>query len=184
MSFFDSILGGGGGGGILGGIGSIFGGNDAGNAGAAAAQSADPFGPYRERYIGRLNELFNDPSALTNSSRFKAGSRAVEGSQAARGMLNSGNTMTALQDYGQNSFDQYAQLLAGLSGAGAVGGGASYLQQGQLAQSGGMTSGIGSILGGLGGLFGGGGGGGGFMSGLGSLFGGGGGASEISSGWV
>jgi len=72
--------------------------------GASAGMSS---GQYSNPYEQRLAELINNPNSIENSNaykfRFNQGQQALERSAAARGMLNSGNTLAALTNYGQGA---------------------------------------------------------------------------------
>lgn len=65
---------------------------------------------YDNPYERRLLEIMNDPDKIANTNaykfRFNQGQQALERSAAARGMLNSGNTLAALADYGQGLASQ------------------------------------------------------------------------------
>lgn len=67
-------------------------------------------GQYSNPYEQRLAELVNNPDSIANTNaykfRFNQGQQALERSAAARGMLNSGNTLAALADYGQGQASQ------------------------------------------------------------------------------
>ncbi len=67
-------------------------------------------GQYSNPYEQRLAELINNPNSIENTNaykfRFNQGQQALERSAAARGMLNSGNTLAALADYGQGQGSQ------------------------------------------------------------------------------
>ncbi len=64
-------------------------------------------GQYTNPYEQKLVELINNPDSIQNSNaykfRFNQGQQALERSAAARGMLNSGNTLAALTNYGQGA---------------------------------------------------------------------------------
>lgn len=174
MSFvtdaFSGILGGGGGGGLLGAVagplGSVISGGITSRAASQGQSAADPFASQRGQYQGRLSALYNDPNYIFSdpSYRFRLnqGLQGVQGSAAAQGMLNSGNTLSALANYSQglasSEFQNEEQRLAQLSGAtiGSPGVAANYANQSSLANGGGISSGIGGLLNNLGGLFGGG----------------------------
>jgi hypothetical protein len=86
---------------------------------------ADPFAAQRGQYQDMLSKLMNDPSSITSDPGYQfqlqQGLNSVQGSNAASGMLNSGNTMAALMKYGQDyastGFNNKALLLAQLAGA-------------------------------------------------------------------
>lgn len=65
---------------------------------------------YDNPYEQRLFEIMNDPDQIANTNaykfRFNQGQQALERSAAAKGMLNSGNTLAALADYGQGQASQ------------------------------------------------------------------------------
>jgi uncharacterized protein YukE len=65
---------------------------------------------YSNPYEKRLAEIMNDPDQIANTNaykfRFNQGQQALERSAAAKGMLNSGNTLSALADYGQGQASQ------------------------------------------------------------------------------
>jgi len=77
---------------------------------ATQAQGGASSGQYSNPYEQRLAELINNPSSIENTNaykfRFNQGQQALERSAAARGMLNSGNTLAALADYGQGQASQ------------------------------------------------------------------------------
>lgn len=78
----------------------------------------------QQQYAQQLNSLIADPSSVTSLPGYQfnmdQGSQAVSRQMAAGGFLNSGNEATALDQYGQglamSTFNQQAQLLAGLAG--------------------------------------------------------------------
>lgn len=89
--------------------------------------------PYQQAGTAALNQLVGlaggVPAAMQQFQtdpgyqfRLGQGQRAVEQSAAARGGLNSGNTLRALTEYGQNvgsnEFGNYWNRLAGLAGVG------------------------------------------------------------------
>jgi hypothetical protein len=91
----------------------------------AAAGAADPFASQRAQYQTQLSNLMSNPSSITSTPGYQfnmnQGMQQVQGSAAASGMLNSGNTLTALQQEGQgfaeSQYNNQALLLAQLSGA-------------------------------------------------------------------
>lgn len=107
----------GGGGTVSGAINAITG---AGGA-SAAAGAADPFASQRPQYMDMLSKLMAGqftPQDPSYAWRFEQGEQAVERSMAGKGLLNSGNFLTALTDYGQgqasteysNQFSRLARL--------------------------------------------------------------------------
>jgi len=73
------------------------------NYGASSQQYDNP-------YEQRLMQLMNNPDSIADTNaykfRFNQGQQALERSAASRGMLNSGNTLAALADYGQGAASQ------------------------------------------------------------------------------
>lgn len=100
-------------------------GNSGGGGAQGAAAAADPFASQRGQYQSMLSNLIQDPSSITNQPGYQFGlnqaMQSVQGSAAANGMLNSGNTLTALQDRSQNyastALNNQELLLAQLAGA-------------------------------------------------------------------
>ena len=87
----------------------------AGNVADTAAQS-NATGPYRAGWASMLNDLLTGKTSMSDTPGFKAGQDAITTSQAAKGYLNSGNMMAALQNYGGTQFQNYASLLGNLAG--------------------------------------------------------------------
>lgn len=73
------------------------------NYGASSQQYDNP-------YEQRLIQLMNNPDSISDTNaykfRFNQGQQALERSAASKGMLNSGNTLAALADYGQGAASQ------------------------------------------------------------------------------
>jgi hypothetical protein len=96
-----------------------------GGGAAQGAAQADPFASQRGQYQDLLSKLISDPKSIQSSPGYQfqvdAGLDAVNKAEGASGMLNSGNRLLALQNYGQGQAktDYYnqAQLLAQLAGA-------------------------------------------------------------------
>lgn len=65
---------------------------------------------YDNPYEQRLLQLMNNPDSISDTNaykfRFNQGQQALERAAASRGMLNSGNTLAALADYGQGVASQ------------------------------------------------------------------------------
>jgi len=86
---------------------------------------ADPFAPYRQGYAQQLNSFWNNPNAVTQDPAFQAqlqaGIGAVNSGLAASGQLASGSQLTALNNLGMQTMNQYRQQqlanLMQLSGA-------------------------------------------------------------------
>jgi len=86
----------------------------------------DPYSQYRQQAAGQLNNLVNDPSMAMSgpgfSSTMQAGTNAVNTGMAATGGVSSGHQQAALQNLGQNNFNNYYNQmfnqLSSLSGAG------------------------------------------------------------------
>lgn len=127
---------------------SAVGGGGSGNSGTSAQQAAsaaDPFASQRGQYQTMLSQLINNPSSITNNPGYQFGleqsNKAIEGSAAANGMVNSGNVLQALstnsQNYASQQLTNQELLLAQLAGAnvGSPGEAGSILQgQNQLNQ--------------------------------------------------
>lgn len=116
-------------------LGSVFGGDEglAGGGQSAASAASDPFASQRGQYQGALQQLMSgafSPSDPSYGWRFGQGQQAIERSLGARGLLNSGNRLTALTDYGQgqasteyaNQFSRLAQLSGANTGSPAAAG--------------------------------------------------------------
>lgn len=94
--------------------------NPQASAAGGAASGTQTANPYEQR----LQQLVNDPNSISDSNaykfRFNQGQQALERGAAAKGMLNSGNTLAALAQYGQGmASDEYGNevgRLGALSG--------------------------------------------------------------------
>lgn len=140
----------------------------------AAANAADPFGPFRAQYGQELGAQYNrlqnfDPNSVTSNPEYQfqldQGLGAINKSAAASGMLGSGNRLMDLQKYGQGLASSFAdkqygremsllQMLGGFSGAttGSPGGAASAMLSGQQFAAGQQNYGLNSITSGLNGI--------------------------------
>lgn len=107
-------------------VSDVVGGGSGGNQQAQqAASAADPFASQRGQYQDMLSKLINDPSSITSTPGYQFGldqsNKAVQGSAAANGMVNSGNVLQALstnsQSYAASQLNNQELLLAQLSGA-------------------------------------------------------------------
>ena len=109
-----------------------------------AINAADPFSSQRAQYQQPLQQMMTGnftPEDPSYKWRMDQGMEAINRGAAASGMLNSGNRLLALQDYGQKSASQEYQnqysRLAQLSGATAgVGNAGQIAQQQNASQSG------------------------------------------------
>ena len=77
---------------------------------------------YSNPYEKRLAALVNNPDSIENTNaykfRFNQGQQALERSAAAKGMLNSGNTLAELARYGQGmASDEYGREFERLNSA-------------------------------------------------------------------
>lgn len=141
------------------------------SGGGGAAGAADPFASQRGQYQQQLAALMADPSSITKQPGYQfgldTGLNSVQGSAAAKGMLNSGNTLAALDQFGQSYASSQLQnqelFLAQLAGAniGSPGTAGQILNSQEQAQQQ-AASAVGNQIGGavgqgIGGLFGGGG---------------------------
>lgn len=129
---------------------------------SGGAGMADPFAAQRPQYQSKLNTLMNGTFAPTDPSyqwRFDQGMEAVNRTKASQGLLNSGNQLAALTEYGQglasteygNEYQRLALLAGANVGSPATAGQIQYGQD-QSNQSA-MTAGIGSIANAAGGAF-------------------------------
>lgn len=172
-------------GGLIGGVGSLFGGNSAAkqaltgynyltkgagsaatsgyvnNGSAANEAAAELLGtkPITSATSGAYNNYLNSTGY---KAQLQAGSNAITGNAAARGLLNSGGTAKALDTFGQNlaatTFNNYlgqlnTQAAAGQTSLGQVAqagtsGGANAAQASQSGTSSGFNQ-LGSAIGGL-----------------------------------
>lgn len=92
---------------------------------SGAAGAADPFASQRGQYQTMLANLINNPSSITSQPGYQfgltTGVNQVQGSAAAKGMLNSGNTLAGIdqfsQSYAATQLQNQELLLAQLAGA-------------------------------------------------------------------
>lgn len=99
--------------------------NSMGGSSGQAASAADPFAAQRGQYQNQLSSLMNNPQSAIQNPAYQAeyaqGLSAANAGSAASGMLNSGNRLLALQNYGQNAeasaYQQQFNNLSVLSGA-------------------------------------------------------------------
>lgn len=121
-------------------VGSIFGGQKTQQSGNAATDASMAQLAYQQAASRKLQTLVNDPSSVTSMGGFNTGLQAIERSAAARGMLNSGNIMTALTDYGNNYYGDQVRLMQSLaSGTPSPAVGAAMVNSGMGQQAGGLN---------------------------------------------
>jgi hypothetical protein len=139
--------------------------NDAGKVNPDQPQFQNPEQPYLSGWASMLNNLVTNPSSVSSLPGYQfqmdQGTQAIQGSSAARGMLNSGNTLSALDKYGQglasSFYQQQFNNLSGIASGNPQWGQLqlnaseqhNQLQQQSGNQFGGALSGFGSLLGGL-----------------------------------
>lgn len=127
-----------------------------------AIDAADPFSTQRAQYQPQLQQMMQGKFDATDPSyqwRFDQGTKAVNRGAAASGMLNSGNRLLALQQYGQgaasqeyqNQYNRLAQLSGANFGTGAAG---SIAQQNAMGQQAGTNAVVGTTMDALGKLYG------------------------------
>lgn len=95
------------------------------SGGGGGQSAADPFAADRPIYRQKLLDLINNPSSITSDPGYNfglnTGINSVQGSAAAKGMLNSGNALADVYQFGQNYATGYLQnqelFLAQLGGA-------------------------------------------------------------------
>lgn len=160
-------------GGIIGGIaGKLIGGKKAKGLRKAGERAAGVFDPFLEpgatantaalQALGQGGPGTQDAQFqnFLNSTGFReqlrAGSEAITGNQAARGLLNSGATLKRLnrfgQDLGQQSFQNFFNNLSSIAGRGltAAGGAAGVLAPSGAAAAGAEAGGNQALVAGLG----------------------------------
>lgn len=121
-------------------VGSIFGGQKTQQSGNAATSASMAQLAYQEAASRRLQTLLNDPSSVTTMGGFNTGLQAIERSAAGKGMLNSGNIMTALADYGNNYYGDQVRLMQSLAaGTPSPAVGAAMVNSGMGQQAGGLN---------------------------------------------
>ena len=134
-------------------IGGLLGGGSDG--GSTPVQTADPFASQRGQYQGQLQQLMQGnftPSDPSYQFRMNQGLEGVQRQAAAGGMLNSGNTLAALSNYGQqtasqeysNQFNRLATLSGATTGSPST---AAQMQQQQMAGGAAFGQQIGGLLG-------------------------------------
>lgn len=83
-----------------------------------AREASDPFAKYRPAYGAALADLEANPNTITSRPGFQAGIETINRQMGAKGYLGSGNQVAALSRYTGDFYNQEAQRLAGLAGAG------------------------------------------------------------------
>jgi hypothetical protein len=83
-----------------------------------AREASDPFAKYREGYGAQLAALEANPNSIVTRPGFEAGLEAIQRTAGARGYAGSGNMISALGRYGGEFYNQEANRLATLAGAG------------------------------------------------------------------
>lgn len=96
-------------------VGGAMGGKTTQKAGNAANAASMAQLAYQQAASDKILQLMDDPSKVTSMGGFKTGIQAIERSAAGRGLLNSGNIMTALSDYGNSYYGDQMRLLQGLA---------------------------------------------------------------------
>ena len=81
------------------------------------AQQSNAMGPYRAQYAQQLQQLMANPSSIQNLPGYQAGVEAINRDAAAKGYFGSGNMAASLGMYGNQIYNQQAQMLAGLAGS-------------------------------------------------------------------
>lgn len=88
------------------------------SGGGSAAAAADPFAQHRGAYAERLNNLMENPNeVLPNTPGYQAGLDAIVRSNAANGLMESGNMAVAMMKYGGDAFKNQVDMFANLAGA-------------------------------------------------------------------
>jgi len=83
-----------------------------------AREASDPFAQYRGVYGAQLAALEANPGSIVSRPGFQAGLETIGRKSAASGYYGSGNMAAALSRYSGDFYNQEAQRLAGLAGAG------------------------------------------------------------------
>lgn len=83
-----------------------------------ARKASDPFAPYRGAYGERLAALEANPGSIVSRPGFQAGLGTIERKSASSGYYGSGNMASALGRYSGDFYNQEANRLATLAGAG------------------------------------------------------------------
>ncbi len=117
--------------------------NDQKKLGKRALKGADAVQAKQDFYNEMLMDLLKNPSTITNDPGFQfsfgKGLEAVERSNAARGLVGSGQVSVDLLRFGEEFSSRFLQqrenLLAGLSGAGAASSPAQFIGAGVAANS-------------------------------------------------
>lgn len=119
--------------GIASGVSNLMGGDSGSGGGANSATPGgsvyDPFASQRPQYQNQLQTLMQNPGSFASSPAYQfafgQGLDAVNRTEAAKGMLGSGNRLYDLTKYGQGlagqQYFQQAGLLSNLSGSGSGG---------------------------------------------------------------
>lgn len=97
-----------------------------------AREASDPFAQFRGAYGQQLAALEANPSLITSRPGWQAGLEAISRNNAARGYAGSGNETAVLSRYAGDFYNQEANRLAQLAGAGQTPG-AGQFQAAQLA---------------------------------------------------
>lgn len=132
-------------------VGGAMGGKTTQKAGNATNAASMAQLAYQQAASDKILQLMNDPSKVTSMGGFNTGIQAIERSAAGRGLLNSGNIMTALSDYGNSYYGDQMRLLQALAaGTPAPTVGANMINSGlgqQVAGGVGIGQGITKLLG-------------------------------------
>jgi hypothetical protein len=101
-------------------------GSGTGTGPGSAAATADPWAPYRQTYIDKLNDIMAHPEKTASLPGYQfqlgQGEQAIAANNAGKGTSNTPSGDIAVQQYGQSTamsaYDNYVNQLIGLSGAG------------------------------------------------------------------
>lgn len=97
---------------------SLVGGYLSKKSGDKVAAASDPFAKYRGYYGEQLMDLEKNPGLLTQRPGYQAGLDAVERTMGSRGYLGSGNLGASMFRFGGQFYNEEANRLAALAGAG------------------------------------------------------------------
>jgi hypothetical protein len=116
-------------------------------SGDKVAAASDPFAPYRPGYAAKLQELEANPGLLTRRPGYQAGLDAIERTMGSRGYLGSGNIAASMFRYGGQFYNEEANRLATLAGAGQTPGAGQATSAGLYQSALGQTGyGIGELM--------------------------------------
>lgn len=103
---------------LIGAGASLLGGFLSKKSGDKVAKASDPFAKYRGYYGQQLQALEKDPGLLQQRPGYQAGLDAIERTMGSKGFLGSGNLAASMFRFGGQFYNEEANRLASLAGAG------------------------------------------------------------------